>query len=286
MLNHHRDTAPSAFETAALPPLLYSRITAWIVAVLGGLIVGVWLFGTPPGLLGKADAVGYAVCHRIAVRSFHVHDRPLPLCARCTGTYLGVITGLLTFAAQGRLRAGRLPRIRILLALLVGVAAYGIDGLNSYLSLFDAYTPIYQPTNTLRLITGYAFGLAMIAVVVPVFNMMVWREPQPAAPLRSMKELATLVAFSALVIAAVLIQVPALLIAFGLISAAGVLVMFCVVGCALFLTLTGHENSAARWRDLVIPALAGLVFAVSVIGAIDAVRYLFTGTWNGFTLPG
>jgi uncharacterized membrane protein len=286
MLNHHRDTAASAFETAALPRLFYSRITAWIIAVLGGLIVGVWLFSTPPGLLGKADAIGYAVCHRIAARSFQVHDRPLPLCARCTGTYLGVITGLLAFAAQGRLRAGRLPRIRILALLAVGVVAYGLDGLNSYLSLFEAYTPIYQPTNTLRLITGYAFGLAMITVVAPVFNAIVWRVPQPAAPLRSVKELAALVAVSALVIAAVLIQVPALLIAFGLISAAGVLVMFGVVGSALFLTVTGHENSATRWADLVIPVLAGLVFAVSVIGAIDAVRYLFTGTWNGFTLPG
>jgi len=273
MLHHHHDTATSALETGAFLPLLYSRSTAWIIAVLGGLIVGVWLFSTPSGLLGKADAIGYAVCHRITVRSFQVHDRPLPLCARCTGTYLGVITGLLTFAAQGRLRAGRLPRIRILVVLLMGAVAYGVDGLNSYLSLFEAYSPIYQPTNTLRLITGYAFGLAMITVVAPVFNMMVWREPQPTTPLRSMKELAALYAISALVIAAVLIQVPALLIAFGLISAAGVLVMFGVVGSALFLTLTRHENSATRWRDLVIPVL-------------DAVRYLFTGTWNGFTLPG
>jgi uncharacterized membrane protein len=285
MLNRHRRMA-AVPETAVLPEPSYSRITLWIIAVLGGLLVGVWLYGTPPGLLGKADAIGYAVCHRIAVRSFHVHDRPLPLCARCTGTYLGVITGLAAFATQGRLRAGRLPRIRLLALLAVGVMAYGVDGLNSYLSLFEAYTPIYQPTNTLRLITGYAFGLAMISVVVPVFNMMIWREPQPAAPLRSVKELAVLVAVSALVIAAVLSQVPALLIAFELISVVGVLVMFCVVGSALFLTFTGRENSAARWRDLLVPALVGLVFAVSVIGAIDLLRHLFTGTWNGFTLPG
>ena len=256
------------------------------MAVLGGVVAGVWLFATPPGLLGKADAIGYAVCHRIAARSFHVHDRPLPLCARCTGTYLGVITGLLSCAVHGRLRAGRLPGIRILALLLVGVVAYGIDGLNSYLSLFEAYTPVYRPTNTLRLITGYAFGLAMITVVLPVFNAIAWRDPQPAAPLHRVKELAALYAISALVIAAVLTRSPALLLAFGLISAAGVLVMFGIVGSALFLTLTGRENSAARWRDLVVPALAGLVFAVSVIGAIDAVRYLLTGTWNGFTLPG
>jgi uncharacterized membrane protein len=286
MLNPHRSVPASTLDVPALPAPPYSRISAWIVAVLGGLIIGVWLFSTPAGLLGKADAIGYAVCHRIAERSFHAYHRPLPLCARCTGTYLGVITGLVTFAARGRLRAGRLPRIRVLALLAVGVLAYGVDGLNSYLSLFEAYTPIYQPNNTLRLITGLAFGLAMITVVVPVFNSIIWRESQPAAPLTSVKELAVLVAIAALVIAAVLIQAPALLVAFGLISTAGVLMMFCVVGSTLFLTLTGHENSAARWSDLVIPALAGLVFAASVIGAIDAVRYLLTGTWNGFTLPG
>jgi len=35
-----------------------------------------------------------------------------------------------------------------------------------------------------------------------------------------------------------------------------------------------------------VPALAGLTFALVVIGGIDAVRYLLTGTWDGFPLPG
>ena len=36
-----------------------------LILLLGILLV-VWLILTPPGLLGKADAIGYAVCHRIA----------------------------------------------------------------------------------------------------------------------------------------------------------------------------------------------------------------------------
>jgi hypothetical protein len=48
--------------------------------------------------------------------------------------------------------------------------------------------------------------------------------------------------------------------------------------------VAGRENSVTRWRDLAFPALAGLTFAISVIGVIDFARYLVTGTWSGFAL--
>ncbi len=270
-------TAPAATTTRP-----YSRLIVWSLALLGAVMAGFWLLGTPPGVLGKADAVGYAICHRISERSFHVHDRALPLCARCTGIYLGVITGLLMGAARGRLRAARLPRVRILLVMALLGTAYAFDGLNSYLSLFEFYTPLYQPTNTLRLITGLSFGLAMISVALPVFNAMVWSAPQAVAPLRSLRELAALYAVAGGIATAVLIQVPALLVALGLVSVAGVLLMFVLIGGAGFVTLTGHDNSFTRWRELAIPALAGLVFALSMVSGIDLLRYLLTGTWGGF----
>jgi len=49
-----------------------------VVLAVGLLLLG-WLLNTPEGLLGKADAVGYAVCHRIEARSFHLGERPIPL---------------------------------------------------------------------------------------------------------------------------------------------------------------------------------------------------------------
>ncbi len=67
----------------------------WLVPIVCLAVLILWLAETPAGLLGKADAVGYAVCHRISVRSFFLDDRPLPLCARCTGMYLGAMAGLL-----------------------------------------------------------------------------------------------------------------------------------------------------------------------------------------------
>ena len=40
---------------------------------------------------GKADHIGYAVCHQISVRSYFFGDHQLPLCARCSGQYLGAL---------------------------------------------------------------------------------------------------------------------------------------------------------------------------------------------------
>ena len=72
----------------------------------------------------------------------------------------------------------------------------------------------------------------------------------------------------------------------GVISALMVMMLFAVIGAVMFLTMSGRENSFTCWRDLVVPALAGLTFALAVIGSFDLARYLFTGTWDGFVLVG
>ncbi|MBN2303264.1 MAG: DUF2085 domain-containing protein [Anaerolineae bacterium] len=282
---------PTDYPTPSYPPArAYRRGLIITLSLLAGIVIGLWLLGTPPGVLGKADSVGYAICHRIEARTFHIHgdhgheDRPLPLCARCTGIYLGVITGLGTFAARGRLRAGELPPKRVLALLLLMAAVYGADGLNSYLSLFDAYHPIYQPHNTLRLITGAGFGLGMITIVLPVFNALVWRDPPDDAPLRGVRDLLVLIGIMAVVCAVVLTGQSAILWIAGVLSTAGVVLMFGVIGAVAFLTVTGRENTLTRWRDLAIPALAALTFALIVVGGIDLLRYLFTGTWAGFDM--
>ncbi|NDJ79153.1 MAG: DUF2085 domain-containing protein [Chloroflexi bacterium] len=272
--------------TPVTPPesLPYARITTWLTVILAGAVVLAWLLLTPRGVLGKADAVGYAICHRIEERTFHYHDRPLPLCARCTGIYLGVMTGLVTFAVRGRLRAARLPRLPLIAVLLLPGVAIGIDGFNSYLSLFDSYQPPYQPHNTLRLVTGMYAGLTMITLVLPVYNAILWQRPQPQPPVYNMLDILLLYGIAALVIGAVLVEVPLLLLVAGLVSTVGVLLMFFVVGSTLFLTLTRRENTLLGWRDLALPAVAGIGFAVLLVGSIDALRYFFVGSWDGFDL--
>jgi len=131
-----------------------------------------------------------------------------------------------------------------------------------------------------------AAGLTMITVVLPVFNATMWHAPRSAAPLASLKELAALVIIAALVAVLALIDAPALRVIFALLSVTGIVLMFALIGAVLFVTVTRRENRARSWRDLAVPGLAGLAFAIALIGAIDLARYALTGTWEGFTSLG
>ncbi len=267
------------------PTRPFGRRTVALLIITAALIGGVWLALTPSSLLGKADAIGYAVCHRIAERSFHTHNRPLPLCARCTGVYLGVWAGLIFFATRGRLKAARLPRPALLATMLLLALSYALDGLNSFLSTFERYTPPYPPHNTLRLLTGAIFGVTLITLVWPVVNSLLWRVPSGPAPLRSWRELGALYGLALGTAALALPDIPALRAALGVVSAGGVLFMFTLVGGVFFVGIARRENSFTRWADLRVPILAGLVIALLIIGGIDTLRYALTGTWDGFTLP-
>ncbi|MFN3330064.1 MAG: DUF2085 domain-containing protein, partial [Pyrinomonadaceae bacterium] len=37
------------------------------------------------------------VCHQIDARSFHIHDAPFAVCARCFGFYIGFLAGLVIY---------------------------------------------------------------------------------------------------------------------------------------------------------------------------------------------
>jgi uncharacterized membrane protein len=265
------------------------RLPRWLsglVGVAAVLVLFAWVLGTPPGILGKADAIGYAICHRIEARSFLINDMPMPLCARCTGIYLGVMTSFLVAVASGRTRVSRLPPRNVAIVLGLFVVVMGIDGVNSYVHLFPGVTGVYEPHNWLRLVTGMYCGITMFNVVFPVFNGIVWRHPDLGRSLNDLRELAGLCAVAAFVILLVLSERPVFLWTLGLLSTVGVVMMLTMIGTVLFLSVVRLDRTALRWRDLAVPLVAGLTIAFIQIGAIDVVRYLLTGTWNGFALGG
>ncbi|MBI5930709.1 MAG: DUF2085 domain-containing protein [Chloroflexi bacterium] len=265
-------------------PNTYSKASIWVAATLAIAIIGLWLIATPAGILGKADAVGYAICHRITVRSFEAFDRQLPLCARCTGIYLGVVSGLMLLVAGGRSKVTRLPNWRIMIVLGAFVVALGIDGLNSYFHLFPGFKGIYTPNNTLRLITGVFCGLTFINLLLPIFNSAVWAKADRRAPIENFKELAGMCLVACLVIAAALTHRSGILLIFGVLSALGVLIALTMICSVMAIALMQRDQSYVQWRELWLPFLIGLTIAITLIGGIDFLRYAFTGTWEGFNM--
>lgn len=269
-------------ETMEAPLKPRRKVWGWILLGLAVILTAVWLFLTPDGLLGKADAIGYAVCHRIDARSFHIHDRPLPLCARCSGMFLGAMLGLVYQAAQGR--KGRMPPTLVLVLFGVMAFAWALDGSNSFLMLVPGITSVYRTQNWTRLVTGTGMGMAISAVLRPSFIQTMYRDWQEESALGNWKQVLGLLGLAALMDLLILMEIPWILFPLALIGSAGVVVLLIMVYSMVLVMLFKKENRYTRFSELYIPLIGGYIVALTQIGAIDLLRYLWTGTWSGFGL--
>ena len=96
-------------------------------------------------------------CHQLSERSFHIGGFQLPLCARCTGIFFGV--------------------------LIIGPVCCSLLPINMYVSLglvflmfVDGFTQLKgwrESNNILRLITGLGFGYAIVSFVFHIIRMIV-----------------------------------------------------------------------------------------------------------------
>jgi uncharacterized membrane protein len=262
----------------------------WFVPFAALLVLAGFLFITPPGLLGKADGIGYAACHRIDERSFHIFGRQLPLCARCTGEFnAAAITFLYLGFVSGKRKGMTSKGILAVLALFF--LAFAVDGSNSYLYLlkqsYEGFLPqvpnLYIPNNTLRLLTGSGMGIAIASVLYPVVNQTLWREADER-PALSWKQFAGLLGLVFLVDVAVLSESPIALYPVALLSVLGVLALLTIVFAIVWIMIMRQENVFETPRQLWMPVTAGLTLAFLMISVIDLLRLGLTDTWGGFPL--
>jgi uncharacterized membrane protein len=272
----------------------FGAASKYLVVVAALLVFTGWLLYTPPGFLGKLDAIAYAVCHRIAERSFHIGNIQLPLCARCTGMYLGAVTGLVFQSIRGGKRS-KIPGWGIIAVLVVFLVAFGIDGANSYLYLLKQIRPgvlpqipnIYIPNNTLRLLTGSGMGLGIAAMLFPAFNQSIWSDCDDCrAGLADWKAFSLLLGIQIVFDLLVLTQSPIVLYPVALISVLGVVLLLTMVYTIVWVMITGQENKYTKIGQLWLPILAGFTITMIQTFGIDMLRFWLTGTWGGFPFGG
>ncbi|MCL4559673.1 MAG: DUF2085 domain-containing protein [Chloroflexi bacterium] len=254
----------------------------WLPFITAGLVLAVWAFYTPDGLLGKADAIAYSVCHRIDAHSLHFGNRQLPLCARCTGMYLGALLGLVY---QTRIpKRGGFPTWKMALPFGAFFLAFALDGVNSYLHFFPDIPGLYTPSNSLRLATGTGMGLSIAVILLPAFRQTYWVDWQDHPLLSKWSELGALVLLAAVMDLAVLTENPLLVYPLALLSALGVVVVLALVYSMLVVMILRIENRFSSIRQVLAPLAAGFSVALIQVGAIDWLRFFFTGSWQGFHL--
>lgn len=257
----------------------------WRQIFIAGVILFcvVWWTYTPDGLLGKADAIGYAVCHRIETRSFHIGTRQIPLCARCTGQYLGAIFGLIYLSILHPKRSGY-PSTTVLGILIVFVIAYAVDGINSFIHLIPGLSRfyLYEPSNFFRLVTGTGLGLGISLILYPAFNDAVLKNRIQLPAIKGVWELFLILVLVLGVDLLVLTNNPLILYPLALISAFGVIAILTLVYTMVIVLVLRFENHFDSVSRMLYLFIGGFMIAIIQISILDYLRFLITGTWSGF----
>jgi len=257
--------------------------------LIGGFIFISWLLFTPPGVLGKADAVGYAVCHRIDSRSFHIGAMQLPLCVRCTGQYIGAVIGLIFLVYFGKLRSGMPPKC-VIGVMIILFFLYAIDGLNSYfylppfLMMFPNLPHLYEPSNTLRLFTGTGMGLVISMLIYPAFWGSIYVDPDPRPSVGNLKTCFIILGMGIFVDLIILTESIYVLLPAGIISASGVILLLTMVYTILWLKIFRKENQFTKLSEIAWYAAGGFMLTIAQIALFDLIRFIITGSWSGLFL--
>jgi uncharacterized membrane protein len=107
------------------------------------------------GLAVAAYSIGHLICHQLPARSFHLWGASLPVCARCTGIYLGAaaasVFGLARWRLSSEARSAKEDARIVLLLAFVPTAA----------TLVFEWTTGVTPANWIRALAGIPLGVAV-----------------------------------------------------------------------------------------------------------------------------
>ena len=120
-------------------------IAAIAVAILGGSVVCTWAIAHGASMQWRV--LFRLFCHGIPSRCLTLWNVPMPICARCTAIYGGLLAGIVLMRLLPAIgeRAARI-------AMFAAAAPLGIDGLTQL-------TTLRESTNALRIATGLAAGI-------------------------------------------------------------------------------------------------------------------------------
>ncbi len=254
------------------------RTLAWVVIgavafILLLLVSPLW----PLPLLDKLDVAGSAICGRIPDHSFHMAGRQLPVCARCTGTFIGTLLGFGGVLALRKRKTARMPPAAVV-GLLVGfIFLMILDGVNSYASILLHRPLLYQPHNLLRLATGTLHGLALSIIVFPIFNFTLWKVPDDWPALSGFRELGLVLLVLVLpTVTLIQSELGVLLYPAAILSIVGVLAMLTVVNSMIIVIATRREARAVAWWDAALPVALGFGATLLELTIIALLRWQFS----------
>ncbi len=213
------------------------------------------------------------VCHQLPERCLHYEGQPLPLCARCTGTFLGISLALVMARAIGQGRRSRLPSLRLGLVLLGLVGLWALDGANSLSELLVGRPLIYQPDNSLRLIAGMGMGLVIGTMLYPIYHFAMWSRVDDRRVFDREWHFALLILAGAVCAAILLGWTSAPLAFWASLMTVTVVSALAVTNAVLIVLLVHKEGFANDWIDIVPYLVGGMLAAGMEMGGLALLRH-------------
>lgn len=206
-------------------------------------------------MFGKLmEIVGFSVCHQLDSRSLIFGEIITPICSRCAGIYMGFVVAALILFIMFRKKQSELPPLYIMIILGVFFISTIIDGLASYLG-------IYETNNIVRFLSGTLCGAAIMTVLYPVFNFQYYKKPVRE---RIFTRPITFIIFCLILAAFIVFSLlrPAWLGSFYYyFSGVSVILTFFFVSLTLMFLVPGFSQRADRLftRHLIIPSVLALL---------------------------
>jgi uncharacterized membrane protein len=229
-----------------------------------------FLASTPAGSFAKIFSIGSSLCHQIPSHSFVLDGIQFPLCARCTGLYLGSLIGLIYAAISGK-KAG-IPKTPYLILMVSIFIIWGADGVNSLISGFLARPFLYQTTNLTRLVTGYGMGLVMSTALSTLFNATMWEKNDGTPILRTPLQVGLYILSCATINLLIISNNPFLFMLAAYLATFTALAIITLLYAVFWVIILKKENTFNALRGLWIFLIAGLATALLQITLLITMR--------------
>lgn len=239
-----------------------------ILLIIGALTI-FWL-AAPSGFQAKINWIASSVCHQLPEHSFHLQGHQFPLCARCSGAYLSAFSAMVYFSIKGK-KASFPPRW-ISVILIVFVAFWVVDGVNSFSYEILHQTFFYKPSNFLRFVSGLGMGMVFALIIMTIFNMVFWKDREESALLKDGKDIAILFLLESGLFFFPFNKNLFVFNLAGFISTITVLTLIAFLYAILFVVIVHKEGTYNSLREIVTPLCIGFFVAILQIWMMGSLR--------------
>jgi len=204
--------------------------------------------------------VGSAICHQLPERSFFVYETQMPLCARCSGIYLGMFIAFSFYFFTKILKNKKPikpPSLWINILSIIFILLMIIQALTS--------TFINYPfENELRFITGILFGLSLPWYLLITFNYS-RRFKYENKEILNYKEYLFLFSITLITSVVFLLKIPIILYITAYISVIGLLVFIFLINLSVLTLITDLIRKLQKISFLYIFILSIIFSIIEII---------------------